>query len=276
MKLESYQQIPRRLDILRSALSSCRLCPRNCGADRTARQTGYCGLDDKLYCFREMLYNGEEQELCPSHQVYFAGCNIRCEYCSVAEWNERPLQVKGRDIDRLSDDIQRRIGQGAMTLNLLGGEPAVNVAGILELLWKSKPTNRIVWNSNMYYNSPVTEAIQGLVDIVLADLKFGCDRCAMEIADAADYCGVIMSNIETSAEWAQVIVRHRVLPGHFECCTVPGLKHIAEMGQKIKVSLWFDYIPPIPARNTPAGYVDRWQQQETVDYARRLKLRVIQ
>jgi putative pyruvate formate lyase activating enzyme len=276
MKPDSYQQIPERLDILRSALSSCQLCPRNCGVDRTSGQTGYCGLDDKLYCFREMLYDGEERELCPSHQVYFAGCNIRCEYCSVAEWNERPLQIKGRDIDQLSDAIRRRTGQGAVTLNLLGGEPAVNAAGILELLWKSKPTNRIVWNSNMYYNSPVTEAICGLADIVLADLKFGCDRCAMDIADTADYCGIVVSNIEASAEWSDVIVRHRVLPGHFECCTVPGLKRVAQMGKKVRVSLWFDYIPPIPAVKTPAGYVDDKQRQQTLEYAENLKLRIVQ
>ena len=162
MNLKSYQQIPQRLSVLQNALKSCQLCPRNCRVDRTAGQTGYCGLDDKLHCFREMLYNGEEKELCPSHQVYFAGCNLRCEYCSVAEWNEKPMEVKGRDISRLADDIQRRIGQGSVTLNFLGGEPAVNVAGILKLLWERKPINRVVWNSNMYYNSLVTEVIKGL------------------------------------------------------------------------------------------------------------------
>lgn len=276
MKLEFYQQIPGRLDALRKELGTCRLCPRNCGVDRTAGQTGYCGVDDKLYCFREMLYEGEERELCPSHQVYFAGCNMRCEYCSVAEWNERPMQIKGRSTAQLVDDIGQRIRQGAVTLNFLGGEPAVNAAGILELLWKSKPTNRIVWNSNMYYNSPVTEAIRGLADVVLADLKFGCERCAMDIADAADYCGVVMSNIEAAAGWSDVIVRHRVLPGHFECCTVPGLKRLSELGQKIRVSLWFDYIPPIPAVRTPAGYVDEKQRRQTLRYAESLKLRIIQ
>jgi putative pyruvate formate lyase activating enzyme len=276
MRLECYQQIPERLEVLKRQLRACRLCPRNCGIERTAGQTGYCGVDDKLYCFREMLYEGEERELCPTHQVYFAGCNMRCEYCSVKEWNERPMRIKGRSTAQLVDDIGQRIKQGAMTLNFLGGEPAVNVAGILELIWKSKPTNRVVWNSNMYYNSPVTEAIRGLADVVLADLKFGCDRCAVDIADAADYCGVVMSNIEAAAEWSDVIVRHRVLPGHFECCTVPGLKRLSKLGQKIRASLWFDYIPPIPAVKTPAGYVDDKQRRQTLDYAESLGLRIIQ
>jgi putative pyruvate formate lyase activating enzyme len=223
-----------------------------------------------------MLYDGEEQELCPSHQVYFSGCNMRCEYCSVAEWNEKPLQVKGPSVDQLTGVIHQRIQHGAVTLNLLGGEPAVNILGILELLWKSKPTNRVVWNSNMYYNAPVSDAIRGLVDVVLADLKFGCASCAAAIADAPDYCDVVTSNIEDAADWAEVIVRHRVLPGHFECCTKPGLKRIAEMGPKVKVSLWFDYIPPIPANNAPGGYIDMQQRQETINYAKSLNLQVIQ
>lgn len=222
-----------------------------------------------------MLFDGEERELCPSHQLYFSGCNMRCEYCSVSEWNEQPRQDKGPGVARLTDIITQRIQQGAATLNLLGGEPAVNIVGILELIWLAKPKNRLVWNSNMYYNAPVSNAIQGLADVVLADLKFGCDACAAAIADAPGYCNIVLSNIRDAADWADVIVRHRVLPGHFECCTKPGLKRLAEMAPQVKVSLWFDYIPPIPAARTPDGYVNEPQRRETVDFAKTLNLRVI-
>lgn len=276
MNPKFYLQIPERLEVLKQNLQSCRLCPRNCGVNRLAGQTGYCGVDDQLYCFREMLYCGEEKELCPSHQVYFAGCNMRCEYCSVAEWNQNPLEINGMNMAQIADKIHRRAELGAVTLNLLGGEPAVNAAGILELLWKAKPANRLVWNSNMYYNPIVDQAIRGLVDVVLADLKFGCRECAARIADAADYCEVVTDTIAQAAAWSDVIVRHRVLPDHFECCTRPGLEQIAKLGQRVKVSLWFDYIPPIPAKETPAGYVGAEQHQKTIQWAQRLQLRIIQ
>jgi putative pyruvate formate lyase activating enzyme len=85
---------------------------------------------------------------------------------------------------------------------------------------------------------------------VLADLKFGCCECAARIADAADYCEVVMDTIAQAAAWSDVIVRHRVLPDHFECCTRPGLEQLAKLKQRVKVSLWFDYIPPIPAKES--------------------------
>ena len=38
----------------------CRLCPRACGADRAAGQTGYCGADDRLMVARAALHHWEE------------------------------------------------------------------------------------------------------------------------------------------------------------------------------------------------------------------------
>lgn len=275
MNIGAYKLIPQRLERLESLIRSCQLCPRNCGIDRSAGQTGYCGVDNKLYCFREMLYEGEERELCPSHQIYFSGCNMRCEYCSVAEWNQDPKQAGRLSGSGLTEAVKLRIQQGAKTLNLLGGEPAVNVLGILEFLHQIQPVNQVVWNSNMYYNACVSNAICGVVDVVLADLKFGSDACAEAIAKTSSYYGTVISNIQDAANWSRVIVRHRVLPGHFECCTKPGLKKIAEMGPQVNVSLWFDYIPPIPAAKTPSDYVNQQQQDKTVEYAKNLGLRII-
>jgi putative pyruvate formate lyase activating enzyme len=75
MNSEMYHLIPGRIDALKQNLQSCRLCPRNCGVNRLAGQTGYCGVDDQLYCFREMLYCGEEKELCPSTPGIF--CRVQ-------------------------------------------------------------------------------------------------------------------------------------------------------------------------------------------------------
>jgi len=59
-------------------------------------------LDDKARCFREMLHPAEEAELSPSHQVYFSGCNLRCGYCTVPEWNAQPLTVPEMDLENWS------------------------------------------------------------------------------------------------------------------------------------------------------------------------------
>jgi len=90
-----------RAELAMEQLRCCRLCPRRCG---------------------------------PSHQVYFSGCNLRCEFCAVAEWNEYPQEAESIDIEVLAQRIADRMSEGANNLNLLGGEPAVNIYGILKLL----------------------------------------------------------------------------------------------------------------------------------------------
>jgi putative pyruvate formate lyase activating enzyme len=264
-----------RAEIAYEALRDCKLCPRNCGVDRTAGVTGYCGLDDLVRCYREALYNGEEDDLNPSHHVYFAGCNLRCGFCTVAEWNERPFAAAESDIDELCKKITARIRQGARTLNLLGGEPAVNVYGILKLLSRIDCKTAVIWNSNMYYNKVVEELIAGLVDVYLADLKVGNSRCAEAILGAADYLEVTKKNIIRAIAHSRVIVRHVILPGHTECCLKPILKWLAEEAPTAEVSLRDNYFPPAEASAVPAEYLSEEEFQNAMKLATQLRLNLV-
>ena len=252
------------------------MCPRRCGVNRPAGQRGYCRLDDSLICFREMIHNHEESPLNPSHQVYFAGCNLRCDFCTVAEYNEQIASIHPIPLDRLAARIQSRKREGAATLNLLGGEPAVNLAGILSLLSEIDPATVVVWNSNMYYNACVDSYIEGVADIVLADFKCGNAVCSRDLLDAEDYVSVVQDNLSRAARHADLIVRHLVLPGHGDCCTVPVLQWIADHLPQVKVSLRFDYIPPAQSRSAPKTYGNRKDQTEVLDCARNLHLNLIQ
>ena len=40
--------------------NGCRLCPRECGADRIHGQTGFCGMTDELMAARAALHYWEE------------------------------------------------------------------------------------------------------------------------------------------------------------------------------------------------------------------------
>jgi putative pyruvate formate lyase activating enzyme len=275
MKPAAHSQAHRRAVIAREALRDCRLCPRNCGVDRTAGVTGYCGLDDSVRCYREALYNGEEDDLNPSHHVYFAGCNLRCEFCTVAEWNERPGAADKTDIVAIKDKIVERVRQGARTLNLLGGEPAVNVHGVLELLSQLECKTRVVWNSNMYYNDVVDELIAGLADVYLADLKVGNNQCAESMLKAGDYLEVTKRNIIKASTHGRVIVRHVILPGHTECCLKPVLHWLAEKLPGVEVSLRDNYFPPANPAAAPAGYLGRDEFKNAMQLARQLRLNLV-
>ncbi len=260
----SHSQIGSRVKIAEKSLAECRLCPRNCGVDRTAGATGYCRLDAEARCFREVLHWGEEKILNPSHQIYFAGCNLKCEFCTVTEWNEQPEAAKAADVEELAEAVARRKKQGARTVNLLGGEPAVSVYGILKLLARLDAATVVVWNSNMYYNKIVDELTAGLIDICLADFKCGNADCSSRLLGAADYVEAAKDNILRAAGHCDVIVRHLVLPGHIDCCVGPILEWLSAELPDVKLSLRGNYVPPVEATEAPSRYLqaDELRQAE--------------
>lgn len=275
MDYQAHSQAFERIKTAREALINCNLCPRQCGVDRTAGEKGYCGLDDTVRCFLEMLYYGEESELVPSHQIHFAGCNLRCEFCVVAEWNEQPLVAEEMDFDDMAKRIAHRQSKGAKTLNFLGGEPSVNLHGVLELISRVDSGIRVVWNSNMYYNDIVDKLLAGLVDVYLADFKCGNNNCAEVLLGANNYIEVVKRNILKAAEHADVIIRHVVIPGHSECCLKPIFEWLTTEIPDVKLSLRGNYVPPIPVTSAPAEYLKPDDMQSAVDLAKNMGLKLV-
>ncbi len=275
MQLQAHKEAGDRIKQARAALRCCKLCPRQCAVDRTAGQGGFCGLDDSARCFREMVYYGEEEELTPSHQIYFTGCNLRCEFCTVAEWNEQPMSAPKTDFDTLCKKIELRRRNGAITLNLLGGEPSINLCGILQLLERVSPGTKVVWNSNMYYNDVVDDLMAGLIDIYVADLKCGNEKCADAMLGVGDYLKIVQKNIVSASRVSNVIVRHLVMPGHYECCLKPILSWLAEEIPAVKLSLRKNYVPPADAVHAPKRYIEEKDMKIAVDCAEKLGLNLI-
>lgn len=240
-----------RMEHARELLSACRLCPRNCYVNRLANKRGYCGADGELRLFREVIHNGEESELTPSHQLYFTGCNLRCEFCAVAEWNESPLAAPVADIDTLAAIVARGIRDGARNINLLGGEPSVNIYGILKFLQKLPSRPKIVWNTNMYFSETIIELLDGVADVYLGDFKCYDSECARVMLGAEDYPDVVKENLLRVREVTPLIVRHLLMPGHEKCCLHPILEWIRDEMPDVKVSLRGDYVPPPEAENAP-------------------------
>jgi putative pyruvate formate lyase activating enzyme len=276
MEIEAWKQAGYRAGLARRSLKQCRLCPHACGVDRTAGNKGYCRMDDSIRCFREVLHWGEERELNPSHQIYFAGCNLKCEFCTVAEWNNRPESAGKTDMDSLAGIITQRKKQGAKNINLLGGEPSVSIHGVLELLSQIDPSTMVVWNSNMYYSDFVDDLIAGLVGVCLADFKCGCGDCARRLLGSADYVEVVKKNILLAAGHCDLIIRHLVLPGHKKCCLEPILDWISSELPTVKLSLRGNYVPPAQVSAAPKEYLPTDEFKRAVDFAARRGLMLVQ
>ena len=60
--------------------AACTLCPRRCGVDRAAGQTGFCGAGPTLKAARAALHFWEEPCISGtrgSGTVFFSGCTLK-------------------------------------------------------------------------------------------------------------------------------------------------------------------------------------------------------
>ena len=227
-------------------LRHCDLCPWRCGVDRLAGARGRCGLGAEGRWTRELLHEGDEPEVSPTHLIDLAGCNLRCAYCSEGAFVCAPEGPDTTPLDpvALATRVRQRQAEGARSLSLAGGEPGVQLPAVLRLLAACPNDVRVVWNSNLWTTEESLRALDGVVDVYLPDLKFGGDDCARRLAGAEDYGATLERNLRlVAAQQVPVLVRHLVLPGHLDCCTAPVLRKLRAEFPQFSVNLMTVYLP---------------------------------
>lgn len=228
---------------VKQIIKNCSLCQRMCSIDRTNGEKGYCDVGTDLIVFNDYIHYGEESELIPSQTIYLKGCNLRCKFCFVANYLDDSSAGQIISVEEMVSSIVDGLKEGARNVNFLGGEPTVFLYPLVKVIKLIKGRQKIVWNSNMYFNKSVFSILSDLVDVYLADLKFGNDECAKNLSEAENYSEIVRGNILLASKQADVIIRHLVIPGHIECCTIPVLEWISRMSGEIKVSLMTNYTP---------------------------------
>ena len=233
------------LDAVFSLAERCRLCPRQCGARRLRGETGFCGAGRHARLFMEYVHWAEDAVIAPAQTLYLDGCNLSCSFCQTREERQRLPAA------RLTPELLRRIlasgrEKGAASVDILGGEPGVNLFALFELFAESGDFDNLVWNTNLYCTAEACELLAGVADIILGDVKFGSPACAARLAGTADATEIAWrraAEIHARTPGA-LILRHLVLPGHFSCCSRPVLENVAEHFAGVPVSLKTVYMPP--------------------------------
>jgi putative pyruvate formate lyase activating enzyme len=264
-----------KLELARRLLAPCRLCALDCRVDRRSGPAGACGLGPGLARTMDFVHEGEEPEISPTHAVLLSGCNYRCAYCSEWDHVAYPERDPVTPTEAIARSIEARRAAGVASLSWIGGDPGVNLPGILEVLTRTRVSVPVVWNSNMHSTEPVRDLLEGVVDAYVADLKHGSDACALTVARAPAHLETVVAAIERARREAFTIVRHLVLPGHVACCTLPVLETIARSFPSVRVNLMAQYRPNANVRGTP---LDRrptaGELRDAREAARRLGLRL--
>ena len=162
-------------------LNPCRICPRNCGVNRMAGETGYCGAG-LLPEFEDYYILGSQ---CPG-SVFFHGCNLRCRFCIFPFFSLQPGPLKSiEDLSNFFLMIQRAAISG---INLL--TPTIWTPQILAALPRAIERGLRIpfaWNSSSYESLKTLKILEGVVDIFVPDLKFSDPDISKKLADTPHY-----------------------------------------------------------------------------------------
>lgn len=244
----------------------CRICPRACGADRAAGHTGYCGADDKLVVARAALHHWEEPCLSGapddargSGTVFFSGCALRCCYCQNYPISQQGVG-KAITAQHLAEIFLRLQQNGARNLNLVTATQYL--PWVLEALDSARSAGLslpVVYNTGGYETVETVKALDGYVDVWLADFKYASPDLAGRLSSARDYPAVAEAAlrqmlIQTGAPVYDaegflqrgVIVRHLALPG----CTEDSFAVLQTLA-RIRKETGVPFVPSLMSQFTP-------------------------
>ena len=251
---------------------NCNLCPRRCGVDRSAGETGFCGCPGTALVAKAMLHKWEEPALAGSGgsgAVFFGGCTLRCKFCQNAAISGNPTG-EAMDSSQLRALFEDLIARGAENIDLV--TPTHFLPDILPALEPKLPVP-VVYNCGGYERPETIRELDGKIDIYLPDLKYADDRLGFALSGTRDYFSMATSAIKEMVRqtgpvrWEGdkvtkgVIIRHLILPGFVD----NSLRVLDWIGEtfapgEVLVSLMRQYTPmgglpaPLDRRVTDEEY----------------------
>lgn len=233
----------------------CSLCPRKCNIDRRL-QSGFCGAGNDIKIARAAPHFWEEPCISGkngSGTVFFSGCALRCVFCQNHEIS-REAVGKTVTADGLFDIFLKLKEQNVHNLNLVTADHFI--PQILPVLKRARSLGLpMVLNTSSYLDGKTVDALDGKIDIYLADFKFFNKKTAQRYANAPDYPEIAKKAIAKMVEQVGapqfedgmmtrgVIVRVLVLPDN-----IIDAKQIIKylyttFGNDIYISVMSQYTP---------------------------------
>lgn len=238
-------------------MHNCRLCPRQCGADRYT-DTGFCGCGADIRAAKAYLHMWEEPCISGtrgSGTVFFSGCNLKCCFCQNYKISH---ENHGKDISetRLSEIFLELQQQGAHNINLVSPTPYVPQIIAALNICRGQLDIPIVYNTGGYESIETLKMLDGYVNVYLPDFKYYDNALGEKYSGVKNYFETVAAAlkemyrqtgsclIEDGIIRQGMIIRHLALPSHRDD-SVRVLEWIAENfpPNDILVSLMSQYTP---------------------------------
>ncbi|MBP5640207.1 MAG: 4Fe-4S cluster-binding domain-containing protein [Victivallales bacterium] len=245
-----------------SPYSHCTLCPRECGADRSNDELGFCGENAILKLGAILPHRGEEPCISGtkgSGTLFFTGCSCGCFFCQNHQLSAKHIGTPYDD-ETLYSAVMSLVEQGVHNLNFVTPEHWwPHIRKLCERLRKADVWLPFVWNSSGYFRVEMLKEQVELIDIFLPDFKYADARLAELCMGDSRYPDIALEGIrfladkvgslrpfdETGEITASrgLLIRHLVLPGYVEN-SLKVLELLAKtIGTDIPISVMSQFMP---------------------------------
>ncbi len=268
-------------------LEKCRLCPRNCGVNRLAGESGECHTTSRAVVSSYGSHFGEEAPLVGRHgsgTIFFTHCNLRCLFCqnyTISQLGEGTVT----DSKGLAGIMLSLQASGSHNINLVSPTHVIpHILDALELAAGEGLGLPLVYNSGGYDSVRTLELLDGIVDIYMPDMKYSSAGTAERLSGVKNYPGVNRAAVremhrqvgdlqidEQGIARRGLLVRHLVLPNRL-AGTEEVVRFLAqEISPDTYLNVMAQYHPCHKAFDVPeiARPVSRQEFSEAVDLARR-------
>lgn len=239
IKLYESGELEERIKGLRTLLSPCRVCPRNCGVDRLQGEVGTCRAGKELMLSSAFPHFGEEEPLVGingSGTIFLTHCNLRCIFCQNYDISHGG-EGKGVDPEDLADVMIALQNKGCHNINLV--TPTHYTPQIVEALPFAVEKGLrlpLVYNCGGYESVETLRLLDGIIDIYMPDAKYSNAEAARRYSKAPDYFEVMKKALkemhrqvgdlkldERGIAYRGLLIRHLVMPNG-----VVGTKEVVE------------------------------------------------
>ncbi len=287
LELHRKGELKKRGERLWEIMKNCRLCPRECGADRLNGEKGFCGSTSELQISSFHPHFGEERSLVGkggSGAIFFTNCSLRCVFCINWEISQGGMGSH-RTIDELSGMMISLQKTGCSNINVV--TPTHYPAHIVLALDKAAAKGLkipLVYNTCGWERLEILKILDGVVDIYLPDFKYWeGEKAARYSSEAESYPEVtrqallemhrqvgVAKPAANGLMYKGLMIRHLVMPNR-----VSGTKDILEwisqnLPKDTYINIMSQYRPTYKAFDYPeiARKISRKEYREAIQWAK--------
>ena len=264
-------ELERRAERLEARLTSCDICPRECGVNRLADEHGFCHSGRLPIVAAVCPHYGEEPALSGSKgsgTIFFGNCNMRCVYCQNYQISQQWKKQQSKEIDfrtlaermlYLQDEL------GCHNINFVS--PSHFVPQLVRAVLEAVPLGLrlpLVYNTSSYDAIRSLKGLDGIISVYLADLRYASSKWAGKFSGAPDYVtqarraikemyrqvgGLILDEFGLAQKG--LIVRHLILPHRLAGSRESLAWLVNEVSPAVTVSIMSQYFPAHRASQIP-------------------------